>query len=430
MSDNYIPIDTNLEVQSGFAFPSTCFVKNGVPIVRMSDLKTGKLIFYNTKYVSDKWLKTASPFVLKSGDFLMGMSGSLTNYAVVSDDDIPALLNQRVGRLKLKNSTVNYDYACYWLKSKKYACYAEIQGEGAAQKNISAKQIGQFHYRDVHILKQNKIVSILQAIDQAIEKTEALIEKYQQIKVGLMHDLFTRGITADGKLRLPREQAPELYQETSIGWIPEDWKIIALGEVSDIASGVTLNSKMSPDQTVTVPYLRVANVQDGYLDLQEVKEVLVNQSMFLNLLLQPGDVLMNEGGDFDKLGRGTVWEGEIEPCIHQNHVFRVRTNKEILHPYYLAFWSESSYGKKYFILSSKQSTNLASINSTQLKAYPIALPCLEEQQRIENRINAVNSRINSLRKKSQKLDYQKSGLMHDLLTGAVPVTINDGDTND
>ena len=123
--------------------------------------------------------------------------------------------------------------------------------------------------------------------------------------------------------------------------------------------------------SIQVPYLRVANVQeDGYLDLSDVKLVKVSLKLCEKLLLQDGDVLMNEGGDYDKLGRGTVWKGEIHPCIHQNHVFRVRPKTKKLRSEYLAFWSQSEFGKKYFILSSKQSTNLASINSTQLHGIP------------------------------------------------------------
>jgi restriction endonuclease S subunit len=270
---------------------------------------------------------------------------------------------------------------------------------------------------------QVRIAEILATIDRTITHTEALIEKYQQIKAGLMHDLFTRGIGADGQLRPTREQAPELYWESPIGWIPKEWELCQLSEYSDISSGVTLGAKKTSDQTINVPYLRVANVQDGYLDLNDVKEIVVNRKTFEGLLLQSGDVLMNEGGDFDKLGRGAVWQGEIEPCIHQNHVFRVRTNSQILRPFFLAYWSQSIYGKKYFILNSKQSTNLASINSTQLKKFPIALPLIEEQQEIEEIIDSVNVKVDSLKNEKDKLSHQKSGLMHDLLTGKVPVTI-------
>lgn len=141
------------------------------------------------------------------------------------------------------------------------------------------------------------------------------------------------------------------------------------------------------------------------------------------LRLQVGDVLMNEGGDFDKLGRDAVWSGEIEDCVHQNHVFRVRTNSNILLPQFLAFFSESSFGKKYFLLSFKQSTNLASMNATQLNAYPIALPSVLEQKEIVRRLLDANRRIVSLKAESAKLCRQKLGLMQDLLTGKVPVPI-------
>ena len=240
-----------------------------------------------------------------------------------------------------------------------------------------------------------------------------------------MHDLFTRGVTPDGKLRPTREQAPELYKEMSIGWFPKEWNCINLGQMADVVSGITLSSKTSSIKTLSVPYLRVANVQDGYLDLTEIKKVNVDLKTFDNLVLKPGDVLMNEGGDFDKLGRGTVWQGQIEGCIHQNHVFRVRVNREVLRPFYLAFWSESFFGKRYFVLSSKQSTNLASINSTQLKAYPIVIPDVMEQKRIEQRVQSVNHKIGSLNAESSKLVQQKSGLMEDLLSGKVSVIVDE-----
>jgi type I restriction enzyme S subunit len=272
--------------------------------------------------------------------------------------------------------------------------------------------------------EQRAIVRVLQTVDQAIEKTEQLIEKYQQIKAGLMHDLFIRGIGADGQLRPPREQAPGLYQHTLIGWIPKEWDISSLGELARIVSGITLGSNLPRSGGVLVPYLRVANVQDGYLDLSEVKSIRVEAKTLDNLRLEHGDVLMNEGGDFDKLGRGTVWQSEIKNCIHQNHVFRVRCIRQYLMPEYLAFYSQSVFGKKYFLISSKQSTNLASINSRQLHAFPIALAAIGEQEMIVERLNASNSRINGLKAELEKLLKQKSGLMHDLLTGMVPVSVD------
>lgn len=300
---------------------------------------------------------------------------------------------------------------------------------GSTVLHLDTKKVPSITVRiPVDVKMQSKIADVLDGIDTAIEKTEVLIAKYQQIKAGLMHDLFTRGVLPNGQLRPPREHAPELYQETAIGWIPKEWAVQKLGSMARIVSGVTLGSKENASSRLEVPYLRVANVQDGYLDLAEIKTVRITRKELEQLRLQVGDVLMNEGGDFDKLGRGAVWSGEIEDCVHQNHVFRVRTDSSILLPYFLAFYSESSFGKKYFLISSKQSTNLASINSTQLNNYPISLSSLEEQQAIIERISAANGRIEQMKAEAGKLRNKKSGLMHDLLTGKVPVIIENKTT--
>lgn len=295
------------------------------------------------------------------------------------------------------------------------------RSQGSTFLAISSGELRLLPIHDIGFTTQERIAEVLSILDSAIEKTEALITKYQQIKAGLMHDLFTRGVTANGKLRPPREQAPELYHETPIGWIPMEWKIILLGALAEIISGVTLGAKSEISDGIEVPYLRVANVQDGYLDLTEVKTIRVSRSQFEKLQLRLGDVLMNEGGDFDKLGRGSVWQEEIKPCIHQNHVFRVRPRDGQLRSYFLAFWSQSEMGKKYFVLNSKQSTNLASINSTQLNRFPVVLPSSIEQERIEARIVALNGYADSLVQELANLRQQKTGLMHDLLTGKVRV---------
>lgn len=293
-------------------------------------------------------------------------------------------------------------------------------------KGGTRAKLNQAELREILIPKapeptQRRIAEILSTLDEAIEQNEALIAKHQQIKAGLMHDLFTRGVTPDGHLRPTHEQAPDLYKESSLERIPKEWEIKPLGALAEIVSGVTLGAKGDISDEIGVPYLRVANVQDGYFDLVEVKTIHVSRSQFEKLQLRYGDVLMNEGGDFDKLGRGSVWREEIKPCIHQNHVFRVRPRDGRLRSNFLAFWSQSEMGKKYFVLSSKQSTNLASINSTQLNRFPVVLPSSIEQERIEARIVALNGHADSLEQELAKLRQQKHGLMHDLLTGKVRV---------
>lgn len=167
-------------------------------------------------------------------------------------------------------------------------------------------------------VEQSGIAEILDTVDAAIRETEAVVAKLRQVKAGLLHDLLTRGLDARGHLRDPARQ-PEQFRDSPLGRIPKDWTWKRLAEFASVSSGVTLGRELGGAGTVELPYLRVANVQDGYLDLSEIKTVKVLRSEVPAFRLQGGDVLMNEGGDFDKLGRGTLWRGEIDPCLHQNH---------------------------------------------------------------------------------------------------------------
>ena len=153
----------------------------------------------------------------------------------------------------------------------------------------------------------------------------------------------------------------------------KQWSKFLLGDIAEIRSGVTLGRNIR-GKTIRLPYLRVANVQDGHLDLSVIKEVEILESEKDKWQLLPGDLLLTEGGDWDKLGRGTVWNGEIPNCIHQNHIFRVRVNPDEFISEYLSSLISSPYGKSYFQSASKQTTNLASINQRQLKAFTIFKP--------------------------------------------------------
>jgi restriction endonuclease S subunit len=176
---------------------------------------------------------------------------------------------------------------------------------------------------------------------------------------------------------------------------PVGWKKTALDHVAEVQTGIAKGKPIN-GAAVTVPYLRVANVQDGHVDLSVMKEISVKPSEVDRYSLRKGDVLFTEGGDFDKLGRGTVWNGEIEPCLHQNHVFAVRPKSDRLLPEFLAFQAASQYGRRYFQLSSKQSTNLASINSTQLKQFPVLLPPIPEQRKIAEVLRTWDEAIEKL----------------------------------
>jgi len=175
--------------------------------------------------------------------------------------------------------------------------------------------------------------------------------------------------------------------------LPTGWKTLELGEIAFVQTGIAINGEPDRVNPTRLPYLRVANVQDGHIDLSEIRYITVSEHQVARYALQADDVLMTEGGDFDKLGRGAVWKGQITPCLHQNHVFAVRPDQAQILPAFLAAYCESPAGKRYFLSCSKQTTNLASINSTQLKEMPIIVPPLPEQRRITTALEAWDQAI-------------------------------------
>lgn len=178
--------------------------------------------------------------------------------------------------------------------------------------------------------------------------------------------------------------------------VPDGWTWAPLGEIAEVVGGVTKDAKKQSDPELPlVPYLRVANVQRGHIDVSSVAEIRVPESTAKRLQLQPGDVLLNEGGDRDKLGRGWVWEGQVPNCIHQNHVFRARIRNNVLHPKLLA-WFANECAKGWFEKYGKQTTNLASISLSMIKQLPVPIPPAAEQNRLLNLLEDHLSRLDSV----------------------------------
>jgi len=196
--------------------------------------------------------------------------------------------------------------------------------------------------------------------------------------------------------------------------IPEHWKKMPLDHIAYVQTGLAKGKKGIKEPRL-LPYLRVANVQDGFLDLSLIKSMEVEESDIDKYLLKPGDVLLTEGGDCDKLGRGTIWQGEVNPCLHQNHIFVVRTKNDILMPEFLTQLTGSEYGKNYFLKCSKQSTNLASINSTQLKEFPVLLPPLKEQKNIVEVACAWDQAIEKTERLIAAKEKQRRNLIRKLI---------------
>jgi type I restriction enzyme S subunit len=194
------------------------------------------------------------------------------------------------------------------------------------------------------------------------------------------------------------------------------WHYVALEDVAEIRTGLS-KSAGRKGEFVTLPYLRVANVQDGHFDLSEVKTIEVPKNSVDRFRVRSGDVLLTEGGDFDKLGRGAVWRGQINDCVHQNHIFVVRPDRKQLDERFLAYQTQGPRGRAYFQSCSKQSTNLASINSSQLRQFPTALPPLPEQQKIAEILATWDYALETLDAVIDARQRRNMVLIKKLLTG-------------
>lgn len=239
------------------------------------------------------------------------------------------------------------------------------------QVSINQRQISSLEIPLPPFPEQQRIVdrieSLFTKLDEAKQKVQDVLDSFETRKAAILHKAFTGELTAQWR----KEHGIEM----------ESWETRKLSEVATLQTGL-MKGKNYSGKTVILPYLRVANVQDGFLNLSEIKEIEVLEERIDRYSLKNGDVLFTEGGDYDKLGRGTVWQGQIKNCLHQNHVFVVRPQADVLSPYFLSYQAGSRYGKQYFLKCSKQTTNLASINSTQLKGFPVQMPTIEEQAQI------------------------------------------------
>ena len=198
-----------------------------------------------------------------------------------------------------------------------------------------------------------------------------------------------------------------------VGSSPKRLSVVSLASVAEIRTGLAKGRQ--PDaETTTRPYLRVANVKDGELDLTEIKEIVVARDQIDRYTLRIGDVLMTEGGDLDKLGRGTVWQGEVAGCLHQNHVFAVRTDADKLDPWYLTALARSPYGRQYFLACAKRTSNLASVNKGQVGQFPVPLLPINEQKRWVQHYRRIRASAAHSAARCQSLDL----LRHSLLVAA------------
>ena len=252
-------------------------------------------------------------------------------------------------------------------------------------------------------------------IEEAIAKKQRLIELLKEQKTILINRAVTKGLTPDVPMR-----------DSGVEWVgdmPKHWEVKKLKYFSDVQSGITLGKQYGGKNLSNYPYLRVANVQAGFFDLSEIAVLSVPTRVAEQYFVRAGDILITEGGDIDKLGRGMVWENQVGNCLHQNHIFAVRVQLELVSEYFISLALGSDYGRRYFTHTANKTTNLASTNKTKLGNFSVAIPPPQEQQEVLKYSNNVSEEydglIRSISSEIEKLFEFKKIAVSETVTGKI-----------
>ncbi|MBY7973013.1 restriction endonuclease subunit S [Vibrio fluvialis] len=342
-----------------------------IPWASVKDLKS-RLLLGTEDSITLLGVEKSATNIIPRGTIIVPTRMALGKVAVAGVD---LAINQDLKALIVNDEeALNKDYLSRFLESK--AKYIESEGKGATVKGITLDFLKGLDVPLPPLEEQKRIAAILDKVDAIRQKRKQAIELADEFLRSVFLDMFGDPVTN-----------------------PKGWEEHALKDITDVRSGVAKGKKVSLDDSVTLPYMRVANVQDGYLDLSEIKQIVVSKKDAEKCQLMKGDVLLTEGGDPDKLGRGYVWNNEIENCIHQNHIFSIRIeNHHFVHPHFLSAQISSQRGKLYFLKVGKQTTGIATINKTVLRDFVVFIPPLELQKKyvvIKNKVDDFKRKCES-----------------------------------
>lgn len=356
---------------------------------------------------------------IRKGDLVIHGMDAFAGAIGVSDSDGKASPVYNACTLRVEG---DINYFCHAIRQMSKSGFIQSLAKGIRERSTDFRYdtFGQQYLPFPPLPEQTAIANYLDAkteqINRFIEKKEKLIALLKEQKAVILNEFVTEGLNSSA-----------LKKQTNLIWlgeVPRHWTLCKLKHIAKVQSGLALNEGVKIIDGVTFPYLRVANVQDGYIDLTEVKMVQANRQTAKRVCLQKYDLLMNEGGDFDKLGRGVVWEDQIKHCLHQNHVFAVRVKKDI-DPYWINILTQTFYGRSYFISKAKRTTNLASISSSNIKEFPVLLPPKEEiddiKNRIEDEFSKIDNTIARIEKEIEKVKELKQSLIAEVVTGRIKV---------
>lgn len=372
----------------GSNLTSAHYTEVGARVVRLQNIGDG--VFNDTQaYISDSHFKSLQKHEVRVGDLLVASLGEVLPRACLAPEGLgPAIVKADCIRVRLAQ-TVEARWVLYALQTPFVRKWAADHLHGVGRPRLGLKVIRGLPVPVPPIDEQRRIVDLLEDHFSRLNAAEATLDHAERSLAGLRERVVRDIITGVGVSGSRSNDVPgaEGVEDGSLASLPAGWQWLRLRDLAEVVGGVTKDSGRQSDPAfVEVPYLRVANVQRGRLVLDKITHIRVAQAKAHALRLMPGDVLMNEGGDRDKLGRGWIWEGQVEDCVHQNHVFRARVVGGLLHPKLLS-WAANTIGGRWCEKNGKQSVNLASISLNKIRLMPVPVAPTELQEALVQRID-------------------------------------------
>ena len=338
---------------------------DGIPVLRTTNFTNEGVVNYNDVVTRTITKKNIADKFLRKGDIIIEKSGGSDKFPVgrviyFDGEEKTYLFNNFTGLLRVKNQDDWYPKYVF------YSLYANYKRGGT--RAFENKTTG------LHNLKTDDYVSRYEVAE--IDKTEQILICEKLNKLYEIIKLRRQELQLLDELIKARfvEMFGDMYLNS------KGWSEAKLESMADVVSGITKGRKTKSEDLTEVPYMAVSNVKDGYIDWTTVKTIGATQQEIEQYRLLADDVLMTEGGDPDKVGRGAIIKEPLENCIHQNHIFRVRLDESVVLPEYFAEYLQHQRSKRYFLGCAKQTTGIASINMTQLRALPVLIPPLSKQE--------------------------------------------------
>ncbi len=410
------------------------YVEEGVPFILIRNIGDEGLRLDSLPRISFPDAKRLARYSLNPGDIVFTRVGRAGSCLLVTDKEAGWIISGQTLRLRLDNPELDSRFLLYVLRSHAVQKFVSNSSVGTTRESLNTKILQSIPVLHPRYGEQKRIAEILSTVDEAIEQTEALIAKYQQIKAGLMHDLFTRGVTPNGRLRPTRAEAPHLYKESSLGWIPKEWEVVTIGNLAESVVDGPFGSNLKTEHYVVEPGVRVVrlqNVQDGqYNDLDRAFIAESHANYLVRNQVNPGDVLIaGLGEDNNVVGRACCYPEGLPSAINKADCFRLRcTSSLALNRFVMYFLNTAT--ARYQVRRFEQGVTRRRINTGNLKRVCVALPSKDEQTRIVSMLDNAVRKTETTTEYQAKLRQEKQGLMHDLLTGRVCVKVAEpaGDT--